>query len=258
MRRARGRDVVLLYHRVLPARSAGPRDWPLSVSVEEFAAQMDLLVGAACVVPLQTIADAPAEDQRATRVAVTFDDGYADVVSHALPVLQQWSIPATVFLTTGFCDGSATAWWEDQRDRDPPRFLTPEQVQWAAGEGLAFENHTHRHPCLRRLPQAEAVREIEEAGDLIAQWTGRSPRLFAFPRGGWRDVSRRALRALSHAGYTAAFASATSSAPWYDRLGSRERPRVRVFSRQPVEWHTTLAEFRRWLAPRGGRCSRAN
>ncbi len=46
-------------------------------------------------------------------VAVTFDDGYRDNVSVALPILERLGIPASFFLVTDLCSGARTAWWED-------------------------------------------------------------------------------------------------------------------------------------------------
>src|ERR1700686_1050162 len=43
--------------------------------------------------------------------ALTFDDGYESVVTQALPILESLSIPATVFLTTGFLDGAVSPPW---------------------------------------------------------------------------------------------------------------------------------------------------
>ena len=43
--------------------------------------------------------------------AVTFDDGYRDTVEHALPVLRRHGAPFTVFVTTGFAEGTGRLWW---------------------------------------------------------------------------------------------------------------------------------------------------
>lgn len=44
-------------------------------------------------------------------VALTFDDGYADNVVHALPILERHHAPFTLYVTTGFMDRTARLWW---------------------------------------------------------------------------------------------------------------------------------------------------
>jgi peptidoglycan/xylan/chitin deacetylase (PgdA/CDA1 family) len=44
-------------------------------------------------------------------VTLTFDDGYADNVAHALPILEKHGAPFTLYVTTGFADRSARLWW---------------------------------------------------------------------------------------------------------------------------------------------------
>lgn len=45
-------------------------------------------------------------------MAVTFDDGYRDVYTNAFPLLQEFGIPATVFLTIQFLDDPQLPWWD--------------------------------------------------------------------------------------------------------------------------------------------------
>ena len=44
-------------------------------------------------------------------VAVTFDDGYKDNLIHALPILERFRIPATIYITTRFAEGDTWMWW---------------------------------------------------------------------------------------------------------------------------------------------------
>jgi peptidoglycan/xylan/chitin deacetylase (PgdA/CDA1 family) len=46
------------------------------------------------------------------RVAVTFDDGYADVVINALPILEKYQVPATIFIVVDAINSSAEFWWD--------------------------------------------------------------------------------------------------------------------------------------------------
>ena len=90
-------------------------------------------------------------------VAVTFDDGYREVYTRAWPVLRDLRIPATVFLPTGFMEGTAPAPIRaGAAERgDPPAPLTWDQVgEMARGRarrrGLAL-GHAHRlRPTLAR------------------------------------------------------------------------------------------------------------
>jgi peptidoglycan/xylan/chitin deacetylase (PgdA/CDA1 family) len=44
---------------------------------------------------------------------VTFDDGYADNLYNAKPLLERYGIPATVFLITGYIEDKRQLWWEE-------------------------------------------------------------------------------------------------------------------------------------------------
>lgn len=95
--------IVLIYHRVLPQPDPMLPDVPDKTM---FAMHMRVIARYFRVAPLrQALVDLQAGTLRCPTVAVTFDDGYADNLEVALPILQQFSIPATVFVAPGFLDG---------------------------------------------------------------------------------------------------------------------------------------------------------
>jgi peptidoglycan/xylan/chitin deacetylase (PgdA/CDA1 family) len=80
-------------------------------SVEIFRWQMRLLAKCFNVLPLhEAIQLLAAERMPARAVAITFDDGYRSIHDLALPVLQEFDLPATVFVTTGHMDQKGSMW----------------------------------------------------------------------------------------------------------------------------------------------------
>lgn len=105
----RARLSVLIYHRVLD--DPDPLV-PWAIRVDDFSAQMEALKRFFNVLPLPEAVERLASGRLPARAAaVTFDDGYKDNLTVALPVLQRYEIPATVFVATGFLDGGRM--WND-------------------------------------------------------------------------------------------------------------------------------------------------
>ena len=106
--------VILMYHRVIEGCSD---PWGIGVSPEKFAQQLEVLRRHTQVIRLQELVDAvDAGAISQTSVVVTFDDGYADNLVNAKPLLERYGIPATIFLTTGYLNGKREFWW-DELDR---------------------------------------------------------------------------------------------------------------------------------------------
>jgi peptidoglycan/xylan/chitin deacetylase (PgdA/CDA1 family) len=101
---------ILMYHAVTDAPLAVP-DWCF-LSAERFAAQMRWLAEQPLDVrPLrEAVADLGTGGLRRPTVALTFDDGFRNNVDVALPILERYRLPATIFLTTGVVDSARTLW----------------------------------------------------------------------------------------------------------------------------------------------------
>ena len=99
MRRRRPHGLILSYHRIA-APSWDP--WDLCVSPEHFEKQLEVLAHRAELVPLSDLASQLRAGRRGRPVvALTFDDGYADNLHVAQPLLERYGAPATVFIATG-------------------------------------------------------------------------------------------------------------------------------------------------------------
>ncbi|BBB28757.1 polysaccharide deacetylase family protein [Neptunomonas japonica] len=100
---------ILIYHRVLPEYDFMR---PSEPTIKEFDWQMSLVsryftpLSLARALELMDRGELPEN-----AICVTFDDGYADNESCALPILKKWKIPATVFVSTGFINGGRM--WND-------------------------------------------------------------------------------------------------------------------------------------------------
>ena len=123
------RGVILLYHRV--AADQTPDPWRLSVNPDAFSDQMALLRSRFQPLPLEELVRASADGALPERaVAVTFDDGYADNLLAAKPLLERHDVPATVFVTSGAIGGGAF-WW------DALLALVVDQDESPAADGLS-------------------------------------------------------------------------------------------------------------------------
>jgi peptidoglycan/xylan/chitin deacetylase (PgdA/CDA1 family) len=105
----RGTATVLTYHRVND--DADPF-FP-SVPTAVFEEHMRHVARVYRVLPLEELAERLSRDDVPARaLAITFDDGYRDNLTHAAPVLARFGLPATIFLATGFIGSGVVPWWD--------------------------------------------------------------------------------------------------------------------------------------------------
>jgi peptidoglycan/xylan/chitin deacetylase (PgdA/CDA1 family) len=102
---------VLLYHRI----TESPFDpWDMSVTPQHFAQHLEILTNRCQPMGLGEMVRALCAGRKLRRaVAITFDDGYADNLHNARPLLERYGVPATVFVTTGGIDSEHGFWWDE-------------------------------------------------------------------------------------------------------------------------------------------------
>ena len=100
----RKRIDIFLYHGLCPGSTPDPL-FPKLLPVDLFEAHIRTYIRYSRPLSLET-----ALQTGASGVVVTFDDGYANNYELALPILQKYDFPATIFLTTGFLDRAVPLW----------------------------------------------------------------------------------------------------------------------------------------------------
>lgn len=163
-----GGAAILGYHRV----AEDPQDpWGLCLAPDVFASQLEVLRRDFLPVRLKDATPARGES---LPVALTFDDGYSDVLTQAVPVLERFEIPATVFVVPGL--DAEGFWWDRLRglfenpDELPDRLsmeVGANRLEWQRGEGVqALRRSLHR--SLRQLDESTRGKQLARLGE----WAG--------------------------------------------------------------------------------------
>lgn len=165
---------------------------PISLTPEEFRRQLAwLATGAVRVVSLEQLLGMGDD---ASAVALTFDDGFVNFATEAIPLLQQHGLPVTLFVVTGHV-GRDNSW----RGAGDPGIPVLPLLDWEAlgklrDAGVTLGAHTRTHPRLSRCGPAELQAELGLAAEEMEKRLGERPRGFAYPYG---DVDSRVATAAA-------------------------------------------------------------
>ena len=165
-----GRSVILTYHSLDDSESV------ISIPPSLFRQQMEFLAASGMpVVPLDQALHRPGS------VAITFDDGFCNLLDHAVPVLERLRLPATIFVVSEYCGRNNN--WPSQPHGVPDLPLLSWDKLSALPPLISLGAHTMTHPDLRRLSAEECERELCECQGQIEQHLGRPVRCLAYPYG---------------------------------------------------------------------------
>ena len=177
--------------------------------------------------------------------ALTFDDGFQSLFEHALPVLQRYRLPATVFLVAEtLAPGGKAVDWVDDPPPYPMRTLTLDQIVEMQAAGVRFESHSYVHADLTGLAFEECVQDLKQSRTLLEQLLGHEVRVLAYPRGRHDEQVRTAAE---QAGYTHAVSLPEGPEP----VGPYAVPRVGVHHGNTVT-HLRLKTAAAYLPLRTG------
>ena len=184
---------ILFYHRI-----ADDRDDPLAVPCALFEAEMAFLAdrGYRVLDVVDALDRLYAGELPPRTIALTFDDGYLDNATNAMPVMERYGFRGTVFVVTDLAAGKGT-FLAGHGSAAP--LLGWEEIERLDGRSpLTFEPHSVTHPNLTTIPDGECRDEILQSGRALEARLGRSASAFCYPGG---FVGAREIEHVKSGGY---------------------------------------------------------
>jgi peptidoglycan/xylan/chitin deacetylase (PgdA/CDA1 family) len=211
---------ILTYHYIRTNPNRNDRmGFALSVTPADFAAQMDWLAQ-------NNFHTITTEDLysylKGTRglpsrpVILTFDDGYADFYTTALPILRTHDFRAVAYVVSSFVG--------------QPGYMTAVQVREADRSGVEIGSHTVTHPDLSRM-SANAVRfQLTSSKEFLERLVGHPVVSFCYPSG---KVNSMVASEVANAGYHDA--TTTRFGFWHTLSDRYIWTRLRVSGGEPID-----------------------
>jgi peptidoglycan/xylan/chitin deacetylase (PgdA/CDA1 family) len=183
---------ILMYHRIAPSTKGVPAP-TFNVYPDRFREQIiGLRQRGFQFIPLRQALNAHAEGQAlpSNSVVITFDDCFESVYTQAWPVLREFEIPATLFLSTAYLDSEKPfpfdTWGEEFAEQVPAdhyRPLRSEQCSEMVESGLIeLGTHTHTHADFRQHVE-EFAEEMATAAEILETRFGVIRPSFSLPFG---------------------------------------------------------------------------
>lgn len=239
-----------MYHSIDPSGSV------ISIAPQLFRFQMESLASRGLRgVSLTTLLDIWDRNEAVNGiVALTFDDGFANNLDEAVPVLRQFSFSATVFVVAGRLGGDNQ--WPGQGSGIPRLpLLSVEALRALPAKTLEVGGHTLDHPDLTKLTPADVERQLLGGRQRLEDLLGRAVTTFAYPLGRATPKIVERTRELYQASCSTWLApgSTKSDRAWLPRLDAYYlRPR-KVFAALGTPMITNYIRlrglFREWRAP---------
>jgi peptidoglycan/xylan/chitin deacetylase (PgdA/CDA1 family) len=188
---------VLTYHKLGP-RPAGARLKGLYLSQRLFAKQLAELCQAGFVPSkLSALSNSRSAGSAPNRrVAITFDDGFRNVLEFGAPLLKEHKFSAIQFLVAAKVGGQND--WEIADGEVPAPLMNDTQVREWLAAGHEIGSHTLTHPWLTRLPAPRAREEITASRKLLQDRFGVSIEHFCYPYGDWNESIRDLVAAAGY------------------------------------------------------------
>lgn len=160
------RPTILMYH------SVDNNKYFFTVSKNEFKGQINILLEKGH--NFKNMEDIYNGNYNNKSIVITFDDGYKDNLTNALPILEKYNIPATIYIATSFIG----------KKEHGLEMLNSENIKFLSNHPLIeIGSHTHSHTDLSKMNDTQIHKDIIEAKNILENMTGKEILHFSYPRG---------------------------------------------------------------------------
>lgn len=128
-------------------------------------------------------------------IAVTVDDGYADIMS-VMPIFTKYRVPVTLFILSDPLHANRAELANNKK------LLTTPQIKKLITQGVEIGCHSATHPDFTVLKRADYAKEISRSKQTLEHRLGKEVPYFAYPKGRY---TREIVEAVRNAGYKAGF-----------------------------------------------------
>lgn len=215
---------VLAYHRVLP--DFAETETPMySVLPEQFGEQMKYLADHGFKSLSLDEYDEILRGEREVperAVMITFDDGYSDIYSIAMPIARYYCLKLNVFICTGFIafdkafiypETPLHAFNHNESNPDWWRPLSWQEIKTMREEGMGIGFHGHTHRKMGQLSALEIHREFEKGLQIYTEKLGVACHHFAFPNGTADSYDETSVAIARHYGMQRLFTTRLKRTP---------------------------------------------
>ncbi|WP_425058564.1 hypothetical protein SCACP_32210 [Sporomusa carbonis] len=220
---------ILMYHRI--ATVPGERN---SLPAEKFKEQLDYLkehgYNTITLNDLYNyyVKEAPLPSRP---VILTFDDGYEDNFSTALPMLRERNMKATVFPIANWVGRENK--WENFNQKVTQTMDWDKLREWKAA-GMEIGSHTLNHPFLTQCDENRLEQEIMTSKMILQEKLGDKIDFLCYPYGFFDD---KTIAVTKKSGYKGALAIFDNVPLWHQDMFAL--PRIPISSKQPL-WEFAL------------------
>ena len=189
---------ILVYHQIAEAPQSGAPFRSLYISTSAFARQMSMLKLLGYQGMSMTDLQPYLRGEKTGRVVgITFDDGYLNNLTNALPVLKKQGFTSTCYVVDGLL-GQTNVWDESIGIAQTPLMTEEQLLQWQAG-GQEVGAHTQDHVDLQTVSEIAAWKQIAKSKTTLQTLLAKPVSHFCYPYGKYNAGVREEIR---KAGYT--------------------------------------------------------